>query len=110
MFNSKMTGIVGIVSPVPMGDWQSNVPYIKLNIVRAHSATFIAKKDNINVEPTVGQSWSEIWQIIAYDGGAVSPDGTYPDMQVGYASHADSASKIENFFAMSDKEVLALFG
>ncbi len=63
---------IGTVCPVPMGEWQANVPYEKLNIVRYNGASYMAKKPNQDFEPTVKQGWQEVWQIIVYDGKGVS--------------------------------------
>lgn len=72
---------IGIVSPVPMGEWQANEQYQKLNLVRSHKATYQAKKANQGIEPTVTVGWQEVWQIISSDGrGVVS---TQIDYQAG---------------------------
>lgn len=82
---------IGIVTMVPMGNWNTNTPYQKLNTVRYNGATYIAKKQNQGFEPTVTQGWQEVWQVQCYDGGDISPDGTYPEMTVGKATNAESA-------------------
>lgn len=66
---SQQTQTLGVTTNVPMGEWNATTNYLKLNIVRSHEATYQAKKDNVGVEPTVTQSWQEVWQVIAYDGG-----------------------------------------
>lgn len=84
---------LGIVSPVPLGQWNSAIKYQKLNIVRYNGASYIARTSNINVEPTVSPIWQNVWMAVAYDGGSISPDGTYPEMTVGNATNAQSATK-----------------
>lgn len=76
---------LGIVSPVPLGQWNSAIKYQKLNIVRYNGASYIARTSNINVEPTVSPIWQNVWMAVAYDGGSISPDGTYPNMTAGKA-------------------------
>ena len=79
------TEILGIVSPVPMGTWNNTTTYQKLNIVRYNGASYMARQSNIAVEPGVSTNWQLSWIPLAYDGGAVSPDGNYPAMSVGNA-------------------------
>lgn len=69
---SSQTKDLGIVTNVPMGDWNATTPYMKLNMVRSHNATYQAKKNNQGVEPTVTTSWQDVWQVVAYDGRGVS--------------------------------------
>lgn len=80
---NTQTATLGITTNVPMGKWSATTPYMKLNMVRSNGASYQAKKDNQGVEPTVTAGWQDIWQVVAYDGGSVSPDGTYPNMSVG---------------------------
>lgn len=87
---------LGIVSNVPMGEWNATTQYGKLNTVRSHNATYQAKKDNKGVEPTVTTNWQEFWQVVAYDGNvaAVVPGGTYPNMKVGTATNDSNGNNI----------------
>lgn len=78
---------LGIVSPVPLGQWNSAIKYQKLNIVRYNGASYIARTPNINVEPIVSPIWQNVWMPLSYDGGSVSPDGIYPNMTVGKAQN-----------------------
>ena len=79
---------LGIVSPVPLGQWNSAIKYQKLNIVRYNGASYIARTPNINVEPIVSPIWQNVWMPLSYDGGSVSPDGIYPNMTVGKVSNS----------------------
>lgn len=63
---------IGIVTEVPMGNWNSTTQYQKLNTVRYNGATYIAKKQSIGFEPTVTAGWQEVWQVVTYDGRGVS--------------------------------------
>lgn len=72
---------LGIVCPVPMGDWQANVSYQKLNTVRSHNATYQARKANQGVEPTVTMGWQEVWQIVAQDGAETDLSNYYTKTQ-----------------------------
>lgn len=65
---NTQTQDLGIVSEVPMGDWNSTTQYQKLNLVRYKGATYIAKKQNQGFEPTVTSGWQENWQVVSYDG------------------------------------------
>lgn len=84
------TKILGIVSEVPMGDWNATTTYQKLNFVRHNGATYKAKTSNVNIEPGVASNWQDVWMLCNYDGGqqTVVPDGTYPEMTVGKVQHA----------------------
>lgn len=84
------TQILGIVSIVPMGEWNDTTAYQKLNYVRnsATGATYLAMGSNINVEPGVTANWEKSWMLCNYDGGSVNPQGTYPDMTVGKVVNA----------------------
>ena len=84
------TQVLGIVSMVPMGNWNGTTTYQKLNYVRnsATGATYLAMGSNINVEPGVTANWEKSWMLCNYDGGSVNPQGTYPDMTVGKVVNA----------------------
>lgn len=89
------THILGVVSEVPMGEWGATVQYQKLNKVRyvlngESGVTLLAKKANKGVEPFVPQTWQEVWMVENYDGGAVIPNGSYPDMTVGNSVRAEN--------------------
>ncbi len=60
--------ILGIVSPVVKGEWQSGVVYDKLNIVRNGSSAYIAKVSNLSVEPGTTENWDNFWMLLATDG------------------------------------------
>ena len=92
------TEVLGVVTNVPSGSWNANTQYQKLNIVRSNNASYMAKKDNIGVEPTITQGWEEVWQVVAYDGGNVSPDGNYPSMSVGQATNDSEGNNIADQF------------
>ncbi len=90
----EQTRGIGTVSVVPMGEWNASVTYKKLNIVRAYNASWIAKEDNVGIEPTITLGWLDVWQVISYDGtgeNVVVPDGNYPLMTVGNANNAQLA-------------------
>lgn len=88
LLNSGQAQILGIVSMVPMGNWNGTTTYQKLNYVRHNGATYLAKKQNINIEPGVSQDWKDCWMLGNYDGGIVIPNGTYPDMTAGKVVNA----------------------
>lgn len=74
---------LGVVSMVPMDDWDATVTYQKLNYVRHKGANYMAKGPSLNVEPGVTQNWEAVWMLTIYDGSSVQPYGTYPNMMVG---------------------------
>lgn len=69
--------VLGIVSPVPTGDWASNTVYQNLNIVRHNGASYIAKSSNTNIEPGVTVGWGSYWMLLNDDGeiGQPGPKG-----------------------------------
>lgn len=64
---ANTTKNLGIVSPVPMGEWVSGIIYQKLNIVRHNGASYLAKQPTAT-EPGVSSSWESYWQLIVKDG------------------------------------------
>lgn len=88
MIESGQAQVLGIVSIVPMDDWNGTTTYQKLNYVRHNGATYLAKVASNNVEPGVAENWQNVWMLCNYDGGSVSPDGTYPNMTAGKVQHA----------------------
>lgn len=62
---------IGIVSPVPMNDWNANATYYLLNIVRHNDAVYIARSASEGIEPGVTTGWEMYWLMLVKDG--VSP-------------------------------------
>lgn len=60
---------LGIVSPVPNGDWISSQTYNKLSIVRSGNSTYIAKTNNSGIQPGVTSGWESYWMLLNEDGG-----------------------------------------
>ena len=87
------TKVLGIVSMVPMGEWNASTTYQKLNYVRHNNANYLAYGPSLNVEPGISPNWKQYWMFCVYDGGQVVPDGTYPEMTVGNAFYAQVAVK-----------------
>ena len=110
--STSQTKDLGIISEVPMGEWDATTQYQKLNKVRYVSmggsgVTLLAKKQNQGIEPFVSQGWQEVWMVENYDGGSVSPDGTYPEMTVGNSTNAQNDGNgvniVEQFSDINDK-------
>lgn len=59
---------LGITAPVPKEEWNSTTPYYKLNIVRHNGGSYIARENNVNIEPEIHARWSEFWLLISKDG------------------------------------------
>lgn len=98
LINDGQAQVLGIVSEVPMGNWNATTTYQKLNYVRHNGATYLAKTSSKNVEPGVAQNWQDVWMLCNYDGGVsqVVSDGTYPNMTVGNATNAENANTATN--------------
>lgn len=64
---NENTQVLGIVCPVPAGDWDADKTYQKLNIVRNLGASFIARKENKGSVPSTVVP-SENWQLLCKDG------------------------------------------
>ena len=86
LLNEGQAKVLGIVSIVPMDDWNADTQYQKLNLVRHNGATYLAKGASKNVEPGVTQDWQSSWMLVYLDG--VSPDGIYPELTAGRVMHA----------------------
>lgn len=110
--SNTQTKELGIVSVVPMSEWNATTQYQKLNKVRYvnfgnSGVTLLAKKANKGIEPFISQGWQEVWMVENYDGGAVSPDGTYPNMTIGNANNAqndgDGKNIVTQFAGINEK-------
>lgn len=52
---------LGIVTPVPKGDWDSNTTYNTLNIVKYNNGTYIAKSTSTGIPPSSSDSaWMKL--------------------------------------------------
>ena len=87
LLNEGQAKVLGIVSIVPMDDWNTDTQYQKLNLVRHNGAAYLAKGGSKNVEPGVTQDWQSSWMLVYLD-GILSPDGTYPNLTAGRVMHA----------------------
>lgn len=55
---------IGVVAPVPMGEWASAQTYNVLNIVTHNSSTYIAKQPSTGIEPGVTVGWGDYWMVL----------------------------------------------
>lgn len=62
--SSQQTQTLGIVSEVPMNEWNAAISYEKLNLVTYRNATFIAKRANVNIPPLDTPNWEETWMLL----------------------------------------------
>lgn len=62
--SSQQIQQLGIVSEVPMNEWNAAVSYEKLNLVTYRNATFIAKRANVNIPPLDTPNWEETWMLL----------------------------------------------
>ena len=82
------TKVLGIVSMVPMGQWNAGTTYQKLNLVRNQGVAYLAFGSSVGVEPGASENWEASWMPVVYDGGQVAPDGTYPQLTAGKVQFA----------------------
>lgn len=61
---STQTQSLGIVSEVPMNEWNAAVSYEKLNLVTYKNATFIAKRANAGIPPLDTDGWQDVWMLL----------------------------------------------
>lgn len=61
---NTQTKPIGIVSEVPMNEWDHAVSYEKLNLVTYKNATFIAKRANMNIPPFDTDGWENTWMLL----------------------------------------------
>lgn len=87
LLNEGQAKVLGIVSIVPMDDWNTDTQYQKLNLVRHNGAAYLAKGGSKNVEPGAAADWQNSWMLVYLD-GILSPDGTYPNLTAGRVMHA----------------------
>ena len=60
-----MEEVLGIVAPVPKGDWNNITAYEQLNIVRHNNTLYMAKQDvPASIEPTVSPNWTDYWMLL----------------------------------------------
>lgn len=60
-----MEEVLGIVAPVPKGDWNNLTAYEQLNIVRHNNTLYMAKQNvPTDVEPTVSANWADYWVLL----------------------------------------------
>lgn len=64
MANSQL----GIVSPVPMGEWEATVEYEKLNIVTYNGSAYIAKQGSTGIIPGSEQDSGTYWMLLVESG------------------------------------------
>lgn len=65
---TQQTKDLGIVSPVPMGEWSATTQYQKLNTVRYNGATYMATAANMGVAPDSSNSF---WRLLSKDGRGI---------------------------------------
>lgn len=63
-----ITKNLGIVAPVPVGNWSAELLYQKLNIVRHNDSSYMATQSSVATEPGVATNWAQYWQLLVKDG------------------------------------------
>lgn len=60
-----MEEVLGVVAPVPKGEWNNATAYETLNIVRYNNSLYMAKQDvPANITPTVAANWTNYWMLL----------------------------------------------
>ena len=96
------TQILGTVSVVPMGDWNSTTTYQKGNYVRYNKATYMAKVANVNVTPGVSTNLQQIWMLCNYDGVAeIASETPLPDTANGAVGQSTAHAREDHQHKMS---------
>ena len=96
------TQVLGTVSVVPMGDWNSTTTYQKGNYVRYNKATYMAKVANVNVTPGVSTNWQQIWMLCNYDGVAeIASETPLPDTENGAVGQSTAYAREDHQHKMS---------
>lgn len=80
---------IGIVSPVPMNDWNANATYYLLNIVRHNGAVYIARSASEGIEPGVTTGWDMYWLMLV-------KDGVSPQIQIDAVPTKDSPNPVSS--------------
>lgn len=80
---------IGIVSPVPMNDWNANATYYLLNIVRHNGAVYIARSASEGIEPGVTTGWDMYWLMLV-------KDGVSPQIQIDAVPTKDSLNPVSS--------------
>ena len=90
---------IGIVSPVPMNDWNANATYYLLNIVRHNDAVYIARSASEGIEPGVTTGWEMYWLMLV-------KDGVSPQIQIDSVPTKNSLNPVSSggtFYALDRK-------
>lgn len=90
---------IGIVSPVPMNDWNDKTSYYLLNIVRHNGAVYIARSASEGIEPGVTTGWDMYWLMLV-------KDGVSPQIQIDAVPTKDSPNPVSSggtFYALDRK-------
>ena len=104
--NNKVQ-FVGIVACVPKGDWQSNLTYDLLNIVRHNNASWVATTTvPANNEPSLN---SKYWNLLVKDG----ENGSGSSITIDDFLSLTSTNPVQNkviALALKDKQALLVSG
>lgn len=105
--------VLGVVSPVPKGNWDGTATYQKLNIVTLDGAVYIAKEINIGVKPGITTGWETFWMrifesassaddiIFSEDFQITTPFGYFVPDESGSATVPAEGKSISEIFKMA---------
>lgn len=78
--------LIGIVAPVPKGNWSPTIMYNYLNIVNHGAFCLMAKKKNVGIEPGVSAGWEDYWMVLV----------DLSDLDIGGVKIPEKTSQLEN--------------
>lgn len=81
---------LGVVSPVPKGEWNQYENYQQLNIVRYNSASYIAKMANKGILPTNSEYW--LLLVVGMEENTVETIKNYSSIAQQSATQAASSA------------------
>lgn len=64
---------LGVIAPVPKGEWDVDTVYEALNIVRLRGALYMAKSQSQGIEPLVATNWNSYWMLLFSQSTSVVP-------------------------------------
>lgn len=64
---------LGVIAPVPKGEWNGETIYQPLNIVRLREALYMAIETSQGIEPLVTTGWQNYWMLLFNQSSSVIP-------------------------------------
>ena len=64
---------LGVIAPVPKGEWNGETNYQPLNIVRLREALYMAIEPSQGIEPLVTTEWQNYWMLLFNQSSSIIP-------------------------------------